>query len=166
MDFTELCYIFATSNQKNKYPKRKNSCFIDNCVFKERDSRETIPFFCPAPKTQYLLFCIFLLNFAVVIICNTTYHVECSISGEFLDWLRDNYLPSALEGGFVGEPRLLRLMGHREGGACFALQLQASTLSDLQRWNQDVGKRLHEELVKRFGNKVAGFTTFMEVLDL
>ena len=28
----------------------KNSCFIDNCVFKERDSREIIPFSLPSGK--------------------------------------------------------------------------------------------------------------------
>ena len=58
------------------------------------------------------------------------------------------------------------VMGHNEGGACFALQLQAATLGELQRWNQAVGKVLHEKLTEKFGNKVAGFTTFMENIDL
>jgi len=101
-----------------------------------------------------------------MIIYNTTYHVECSVSGEFIDWLRDHYLPQALASGKVREPRIMRMMGHKEGGACYALQLQASTLGDLQRWNQEVGKKLHEQLTKRFGNKVAGFTTFMENIDI
>ena len=105
-------------------------------------------------------------NFAVMIICNTTYHVDCKVSGDFLDWLRDYYLPEALVGGLVNCPRLLRLMGHNEGGVCYALQLQAATLSDLQRWNQAVGKHLHELLTERFGEQVAGFTTFMEELEI
>jgi hypothetical protein len=108
----------------------------------------------------------FLCNFAVMIVYNTTYHVDCAISGEFLDWMREHYLPQALEGGLVGEPRILRMMGHNEGGVCFALQLQAPSLAMLQRWNQAVGKRLHEQLTERFGDKVAGFTTFMESLEL
>lgn len=101
-----------------------------------------------------------------MIICNTTYHVDCSVSGDFLDWLRDVYLPSALECGMVSEPRLLRMMGHNEGGVCYALQLQASTLGELQRWNQAIGKLLHQRLTEKFGNKVAGFTTFMENIEI
>lgn len=101
-----------------------------------------------------------------MIVYNTTYHVDCDISGDFLDWLRDHYLPCALESGQVSNPRLMRLMGHNEGGACLALQLEASTLGELQRWNQTVGKPLHEEMTSRFGAKVAGFSTFMENIDL
>lgn len=101
-----------------------------------------------------------------MIVYNTTYHVDCDISGDFLDWLRDHYLPCALESELVSNPRLMRLMGHNEGGACFALQLEASTLGELQRWNQAVGKTLHEEMTSRFGAKVAGFATFMENIDL
>ena len=101
-----------------------------------------------------------------MIVYNTTYHVDCDISGDFLDWLRDHYLPCALESGQVSNPRLMRLMGHNEGGACLALQLEASTLGELQRWNQAVGKLLHEEMTSRFGAKVAGFATFMENIDL
>lgn len=101
-----------------------------------------------------------------MIIYNTTYHVDCDVSGEFLDWMREHYVPQAVKNGMVKEPRLMRLMGHNEGGACFALQLKASSLSTLQRWNQEVGKHLHEQLTKHFGNKVAGFTTFMENIDL
>ena len=101
-----------------------------------------------------------------MIVYNTTYHVDCDISGEFLDWLRDYYVPQAMECGRLSNPKLLRLMGHNDGGACFALQLQASTLGELQQWNQAVGKRLHSEMTKRFGHKVAGFTTFMESIEL
>lgn len=101
-----------------------------------------------------------------MIICNTTYHVECSISGEFIDWMKQVFLPRATENGLVANPRLMRLMGHNEGGACFAVQLQASSLKILQQWNQKVGKQLHQAIVERFGNKVAGFTTFMEEIQI
>ena len=101
-----------------------------------------------------------------MIICNTTYHVECSISGEFIDWMKQEYLPRATESGLVSHPRLMRLMGHNEGGACFALQLEAASLKYLQQWNQEVGKSLHQAIIERFGDKVAGFTTFMEGIPL
>lgn len=113
-----------------------------------------------------MLFSRFLCNFALMIICNTTYHVECAISGHFIDWMKNVFLPQATSNGLVGEPRLMRLMGHNEGGACFAVQLQANSLRDLQQWNQATGKALHKAITEQFGDKVAGFTTFMEVIDI
>lgn len=107
-----------------------------------------------------------MCKFAVMIVYNTTYHVDCTVSGEFLDWLREQFVPQALAGGLVANPRLLRMMGHNEGGACFALQLEAPSLSVLQQWNKATGKQLHEQLTKQFGNKVAGFTTFMESMEI
>ncbi len=107
-----------------------------------------------------------MCKFAVMIVYNTTYHVDCTVSGEFLDWLREQFVPQALEGGLVANPRLLRMMGHYDGGACFALQFEAPSLAVLQRWNKATGKQLHEQLTKQFGNKVAGFTTFMESMEI
>ncbi len=101
-----------------------------------------------------------------MIIYNTTYHVDCTVSGEFIDWMRSTFVPRAVASGIVCCPRLMRLMGHNEGGVCIAMQLQAPTLRDLQQWNVKVGKPLHDELTQRFGNKVAGFTTFMENIEL
>ncbi len=101
-----------------------------------------------------------------MIICNTTYHVDCTVSGEFIDWMNECYLPQATSNGLVSHPRLMRLMGHNEGGACFAVQLEATSLKNLQQWNQQVGKTLHQAIINRFGNKVAGFTTFMEEIPL
>ena len=101
-----------------------------------------------------------------MIISNTTYHVDCSVTGDFLDWIKGTYLPVACEDSRVRNPRLMRLMGHNEGGVCYALQLEADSLGELQRWNQAVGKLLHQQLTERFADKVAGFTTFMEVLDV
>lgn len=124
--------------------------------------KRRLSFSCPL----LLLYSIFLCNFALMIICNTTYHVECSISGEFIDWIKQEFLPRATEKGLVSHPRLMRLMGHNEGGACFALQLQADSLRLLQQWNQEVGKALHQAIIDRFGDKVAGFTTFMENIDI
>ena len=88
------------------------------------------------------------------------------MSGEFIDWMKQEFLPRATEKGLVGNPKLMRLMGHNEGGACLALQLQSDSLRHLQQWNQEVGKALHQAIIERFGDKVAGFTTFMEEIEL
>ena len=43
-----ICIVVCDNNEKESHHVfnfvKENSCFIDNCVFKEWDSRETIPF--------------------------------------------------------------------------------------------------------------------------
>lgn len=37
-------FIRESLCKRRSFMIKKNSCFIDNCVFKERGSRETLPF--------------------------------------------------------------------------------------------------------------------------
>ena len=88
------------------------------------------------------------------------------MSGEFIDWMRQVLLPQVTNHKLVSQPRLMRLIGHNGGGVCFALQVQASSLKHLQQWNLAEGKRLHKAMTEKFGDKVAGFTTLMEVIEI
>lgn len=105
-----------------------------------------------------------------MIVYNTTFHVGEAHCQEFLAWLRAEYVPRAIADGALTRPRLHRIMGHRgvdaDGGVSYALQLEADSLGQLQRWNLAVGKDLMARMVSRFGSRVVAFSTMMEKLDL
>ncbi len=101
-----------------------------------------------------------------MIIYNTTFHVSNAITNEFIDWLKMRYLPQATAEGLTHSPQLTRIMGNHEDGTSYALQLQANSLSELQRWHRTTGKNIMSELTSHFGNAVVGFTTMMEKLEL
>ena len=84
-----------------------------------------------------------------MIVYNTTFHIEKDILDESLDYLKKQYIPKAVESGFLQRPCLRRVM-------------QADTLNF---WLQNEGNNLHRALVARFGHKIAGFSTLLEEID-
>ena len=79
-----------------------------------------------------------------MIVYNTTFHAHNDAVERFLEWLRAEYIPRATVDGRLSEPRL--------------------TL--VRAWYEDVGDNLVEEMAKRFGHQVAGFSTLLEEVDL
>ena len=101
-----------------------------------------------------------------MLIYNTTYQIDADQEKYFLIWMQEFYLPRVAEKGFLHAPRLLRVLSHRDEGACYSLQFEVENSAILHRWHQEQGVALNEELVKLFKDKVVGFPTLMEVVDL
>ncbi|MBO5796175.1 MAG: DUF4286 family protein [Bacteroides sp.] len=101
-----------------------------------------------------------------MLIYNTTYQIDADQEKYFLIWMQEFYLPQVAEKGFLHAPRLLRVLSHRDEGACYSLQFEVENSAILHRWHQEQGVALNEELVKLFKDKVVGFPTLMEVVDL
>ena len=50
-----------------------------------------------------------------MIVYNTTFHIEKDILDESLDYLKKQYIPKAVESGFLQRPCLRRVMQAEEG---------------------------------------------------
>ena len=58
-----------------------------------------------------------------MIVYNTTFHIEKDILDESLDYLKKQYIPKAVESGFLQRPCLRRVMQAEEGeGISFSVQ--------------------------------------------
>ncbi len=101
-----------------------------------------------------------------MIIYNTTFSVDPSAVKEFVEWIKEAYLPMALSDGRLSNPQLMRIMAQQEGGVAYALQLQADSLGTLQRWYQGTGKELTGQMTSRFGQRIVGFSTMMEKIEI
>lgn len=99
-----------------------------------------------------------------MLIYNTTYHVEEDQEKYFLIWLQEYYLPEIEKNGVLHTPRILRVLSHREEGACFSVQFEVEDSACLHRWHREQGTKLNEELLKIFKDKVVGFPTLMEII--
>ena len=75
-------------------------------------------------------------------------------------------MPQVAQKALLHAPRLLKVLSHRDEGACYSLQFEVENSAILHRWHQEQGAALNEELVKLFKDKVVGFPTLMEVVDL
>lgn len=129
---------------------------------------------------ELMAFCLFyLLDFAEfyyvchsncpnrknMLVYNTTYHVEMDDARNFIIWLNECYIPEAEREGELKNPRILRILSHKEEDSeCFSLQWEVEDSAALHRWLVKKGERLNWEIKKVFKDKVVGFPTLMEIV--
>lgn len=102
-----------------------------------------------------------------MIIYNTTFHMEEEIREECLRYLKKEYIPQASGSGFLRMPKLMRVMtAPEESGASYSLQFRVKNVETLQYWLEQEGTALQHTLTRRFGQKLAGFTTLLEEITL
>ena len=102
-----------------------------------------------------------------MIIFNTTFHADDDVKDQFLQYLKENYIPTASSSGFLFAPRLSLIhRQHEEGGVSYSLQFSIKNVDTLNHWLSTSGAELQQELTKSFGNKVMGFITLLEEIEL
>lgn len=100
-----------------------------------------------------------------MLVYNTTFHVELDDARNFVIWLNECYIPEAEKSGELKNPRILRILSHKEQDSeCFSLQWEVEDSTALHRWHTTCGAKLNEEMMKIFKGKVVGFPTLMEVI--
>lgn len=99
-----------------------------------------------------------------MLIYNTTFHVDGELTlSPFLTYMRDEYFPHVTDGGFLRNPRFVRLLtdiGDNLTG--YALMCEADDVVALKKWMLATGRTLEANLHKRFGEKVLMFSTSMK----
>lgn len=102
-----------------------------------------------------------------MLIYNTTYHCEQACYDEFVEWLRKEYIPVAVQHGAISAPRMSRILGHEENeGVSLSLQFSTADFDALSAWYDACGATLVASLEKKFQQRVVGFSTIMQEIDL
>lgn len=100
-----------------------------------------------------------------MLIYNTTFHVEMGDVRNFIIWLNECYIPEVEKSGELKNPRILRILSHKEQDSeCFSLQWEVEDSATLHHWHVKQGAALNAEMMKVFKDKVIGFPTLMEVI--
>ena len=100
-----------------------------------------------------------------MLIYNTTFQVDDEIVSNFLIWIKEHYIVEVEKTGDLKNPRLCRILSHRDEGSSFSLQWEIEDSAALHRWHLEQGIKLNEEMTKIFKDKVVGFPTLMEVIE-
>ncbi|MDE5989118.1 MAG: DUF4286 family protein [Duncaniella sp.] len=102
-----------------------------------------------------------------MIIINTTFHVEKSIESSFCQWVREEYVPSALSSGLLSSPVFSRIMIEvQEDCSSFAVSFKTRSIEDAVLWHDGAGADLRQTLHSRFGEKALFFSTYMDEMPL
>lgn len=99
-------------------------------------------------------------------IFNTTYHIDNSVKEEFIGWLREVYIPTATRRDILSEPQLCRVVtGEETEGENFSFQFHVYTPDLLETWYAETGADLDSAIREKFGDRVLGFNTLLEIID-
>ncbi len=102
-----------------------------------------------------------------MIIYNTTFSVENALDEQFLDFIGKEYIPRALKNNMISEPRLSRIHSVDEkAGLAYALEFKVANIEILEAWNIQTGKELYILLMSKFQQKVLGFSTILQPIEL
>lgn len=101
-----------------------------------------------------------------MIIFNTTFHVENDIHEDFIEYMLQTFIPASTRSGLLQSARLARVFGKEEDeGLSFAMEFTTSDLGLLEKWNTEESNAVYEPLLKRFKEKLIGFSTIMQTID-
>jgi hypothetical protein len=102
-----------------------------------------------------------------MLVYNTTFHIDNGVLDEGITFLKEVYLPRASASGFLLSPLLRRVLhdSKDDEGSSFSVQFHVKNMDTLNFWLENEGKLLHQELVTKFGHKIAGFSTLLEEID-
>lgn len=104
-----------------------------------------------------------------MIIYNTTFHVENETVDKFLTYIKDIYVPAMIVGDHLSLPRLTKILTQTEeseGSSCYSLQFSAENEQVLDRWMEEEGISLLNNLIYSFSHKVLHFSTLLDEIDL
>ncbi|HHV86062.1 MAG TPA: DUF4286 family protein [Petrimonas sp.] len=102
-----------------------------------------------------------------MVIYNTTFSVPEELKNEFLDFIRDEYIPLSTQSNIMKEPRLTRIFSKDEDDdSSYALEFKADTIEALEEWNKIIGRKLYFLTMKKFRQNIQGFATLLQPIDL
>ncbi|MDR3193705.1 MAG: DUF4286 family protein [Tannerella sp.] len=104
-------------------------------------------------------------------IYHTTFHLDNDIWDDGLLYLKQQYIPRAIQGGLLDRPVMQRVLQDLQedeagGGVSLCIQFRVEDRETLHRWMQREGAGLQRELSATFGAKIAGFSTLLEEMEL
>lgn len=101
-----------------------------------------------------------------MLIFNTTFHVQAEIQPDFIEFIKKTFIPASVKSGLLCSPRLARIFGKNEDeGFSYALEFTTKDIETLEQWNKNESKLIYETLLNKFSDKIAGFSTVMQVME-
>ena len=100
-----------------------------------------------------------------MIIYNITANIDQSIHDEWLTWIKE-HIPQVLATGKFTEAKLTRILVEEEMGTkSYSIQFRAKSKEALEDYYTKDAKKLRQEGIARFADKMLTFRTELEIVD-
>jgi hypothetical protein len=101
-----------------------------------------------------------------MIIYNVTTKVDHSITDDWLEWMRDEYIPAVIKTGCFTKAVILRLIETDDTeGKTFAVQYHAETKTHYNLYIQEHAASLRQQALDKWNNKTIAFNSVLEVVN-
>ncbi len=98
-----------------------------------------------------------------MLIYNVTTGVDKKVEQEWVIWMKEVHIPDVMKTQMFIGYRMYRVLTADEGEAVsYAIQYQAKSINQIERYLEDFAPALREEAKKRFGDKATSFRTLLE----
>ena len=100
-----------------------------------------------------------------MIIYNTTFSIPKELQNEFLDFIRDEYIPLSTKNNLIKEPRLTRVFS-KDDDEDYSLLLNLKPIQlNSWKWNKMYGRKLYF-CNEKIQTNILGFTTLLQPIEL
>ncbi len=101
-----------------------------------------------------------------MIVFNTTFHIDKTLQKEFVEYMLQKFIPMSTKSGILTSARLARVFGSNEDeDLSYAMEFKVSDIERLERWRREESKEVYDPLIKKFKDKLIGFSTVMQTID-
>ncbi len=102
-----------------------------------------------------------------MILFSLTVNIDNDVKEEWLEWMKQTFIPSLWLTGFFVEKRFLKLLNEEEGnGTTFSLQLTLSNLESLRNFEADHLYDFRKMLYGKYAGRLVDFYTVLEKVEL
>lgn len=104
-----------------------------------------------------------------MILYNITLNIDNDITDDCLDYLKGTFIRQATASRVMQSPKIHRVLPNETSDSqsgSYAIQFNVKNIDTLNYWIEHEGQHISKQLISRFGNKIAGFTTVLEEIEL
>lgn len=101
-----------------------------------------------------------------MIIYNVTIKVEPGIAREWLEWMKQSHIPEVMATGCFEQYRIVQLLEQDDSeGPTYAVQYQAASMDDYERYISNFAGTLRQQSLTRWGEAFIAFRSLMRVVQ-
>lgn len=102
-----------------------------------------------------------------MILFSLTVNIDNGLEAEWLEWMRQTFIPNLWLTGFFQEKRFLRLLSNdEEGGVTYSLQLTLESLSKYHEFEKNHFQDFRNILYGKYAGQLVDFHTVLETVDI
>ena len=99
-----------------------------------------------------------------MILYNITLIIEDSIDKEWLNWMNNEFIPSAMETNLVVSHRLLKVLDSPNEGITYCLQFVIDDINSYNLFKTNHLPQIMDNHSNQFSNRFVSFSTLMEFI--